>query len=111
MSSDQVSVILQGLLKPFQFAVFDLPARNTFAQALRTPAGGLLIEVSLAQPSLETLLARLGKVTRNELGFPSVATDAGNEGTSGQVVAQALAMLAASAGCANVCRVRTGSSR
>ncbi len=108
MSADAAAVFLQHPLETGQFAVFQLPVRDASAQAVRTATGGLLLEVSRPESALETLLERLGKVSRNELGFLTVSTEAGNDTTCCQVVAQALATLAESVGCENVCRVRTG---
>ncbi len=111
MSSELASITLQRLLDEGQFAVFELPVRTAFVQAIRTSNGSLLIELSRADPALEILLQRLGQVSTNELGFPKVVSDRGNDAACGEVVAQALAVLANSVGCENVCRVRTGTSK
>jgi hypothetical protein len=108
MSADIASVYVQQLLEEGQFAVFQLPLRDAFAQVIRISSGGIRLEISRREGALETLLGRLGTVSRGELGFLTVSTGAGSDTTCGQVLAQALAVLAASAGCENVCRVRTG---
>jgi hypothetical protein len=88
--------------------VFTLPERSAFVQAIRTPSGGLVIEISRRTPALEALLGRLGSVATNELGFLTTSSRAGDETTCAQVIAQGLELLAASSGCQNVCRVLRG---
>jgi hypothetical protein len=110
MSSDIASILLQQLRDNGQFAIFQLPVHTAFVQAIRTPTGSLLIEVSSSEPRLAILLGRLGTVSRNELGFLAVTSLAGSDTSCGQVVALALSLLATSVGCENICRVRTGTS-
>jgi len=110
MSSEIASILLQQLRDKGQFAIFQLPVRTAFVQAIRTPTGSLLLEVSSSEPRLAILLGRLGKVSRNELGFLAVTSQADSDTSCGQVVALALPLLATSVGCENVCRVRTGTS-
>lgn len=65
--------------------------------------------VSWQSPDVEALPRTLGEVTLIEdYGFPSVNTSPGEDGRVAHVVAQALALLAADAGVANLTRVRTG---
>ena len=109
ISAEEASVFLQGLQRPGQFAVFQLPDPKAFAQALRTSVGGLHLEVSIGHPAVETLMQGVGTVNRNNLGFLTVEMGQDAEAQGGEVLAGALAMLARSAGCENVCRVRTGS--
>ena len=109
MTAEMVSQYLQRAAKPDQFAVFDLPAKNTFAQVKRLASGGLHIEVSRKTPDVEAQLRTLGEVTMlDDYGFPSVDASPGNDGRVAQVIAQVLAMLAAEAGVTNLARVRNG---
>ena len=109
MSSENVSRYLQRAARADQFVVFDLPAKNLFAQARRMTSGGLHIEVSRQTPQLEALLRPLGEVTLiDDYGFPSVNTSPGEDGHAAQAIAQALALLAADAGVSNLVRVKTG---
>jgi hypothetical protein len=108
LSSEGASTFLRQLVHDGQFAVFTLPERSAFVQAIRTPSGGLVIEISRRTPALEALLGRLGSVTTNELGFLTMSSRAGDETTCAQVIAQGLELLAASSGCQNVCRVLRG---
>lgn len=109
MTAQMVSPYLQRAAKPDQFAVFDLPANNTFVQVKRMKSGGLHIEVSRKTPEVEARLRTLGDVTFiDDYGFPSADASPGDDGQVAQVIAQVLAMLAAEAGVANLARVRTG---
>lgn len=109
MSAETVSQHLQRAGRPDQFVVFDLPAKNAFAQVKRMDSGGLHIEVSRHTPKLEALLRSLGEVTLiDDYGFPSVNTLPGDDGRAAQALAQALALLAADAGVTNLARVRSG---
>jgi hypothetical protein len=107
MSPAEASVLIQSL-RSGQFAVFQLPDPRAFAQALRTSTGDLHIEVTLADPALETLMQGVGPVSRNDLGFLTVEMRPDDDSRSGEVVARALAMLAKTAGCENVCRATSG---
>ena len=107
MSAEEACVFLEGLQSESQFAVFQLPETKAFVQAIRASAGGLHIEVSQAEASIEALMQTAGTVSRNELGFLVLESRAGQDTECGTVIARALAMLAKAAGCENLCRVRT----
>jgi hypothetical protein len=110
ISAETVSEYLQGSPKPGQFAVFQLPDRNSFAQFKRQRTGGLLVEVSKRSPQLEALLAKLGdaSISDDQFRFPIVVSRPGDDSTVAQVIASALATLATEAGVPNITRVRTG---
>ena len=109
ITSDMVSAYLLRATNPDRFAVFDLPAKNAFVQVRRIASGGLHVEVSRRTPELESLLGTLGEMTLlDEYGFPTVNSGPGDDDRVAQVVAQALALIAATDGVANLARVRTG---
>lgn len=109
ISAETVCQYLQRAARSDQFVVFDLPAKNHFAQARRMKSGGLHIEVSRQTPELEALVRSLGEVTLiDDYGFPSVNVSPGDDGRVAQAVAEALALLAADAGATNLVKVRTG---
>jgi hypothetical protein len=106
--STVASTYVQSLLKKGQFAVFQLPSERAFAQVMRIETGGLRIEVSTRSDRLEKLLEPVGMVSISDLGFLTVVSQPGTDGTVGQVIAASLAALAAAYGCENVTRVQTG---
>lgn len=110
ISTEMVAAYLLGSAKPEYFGVFSLPDSKSFVQFKRTKAGGLRLEVSKQSPQLEALLRTLGdvRVSDDEYAFLVVMSRPGDDAQVAQVVAQALALLAAVAGVANLARVRTG---
>jgi hypothetical protein len=108
ITSTVASTYVQGLAKKGQFAVFQLPSGQAFAQVMRIETGGLRIEVSARSDRLEKLLEPVGTVSLNDLGFLTVVSKPGADDTVGQAVAASLAELAAVYGCDNIARVQTG---
>ncbi len=108
MSWDAAETYLQKLRQKGQFAVFQLPRRTAFVQVMRTSNGSLVVEASEGGGNIELLLQRMGTVSRNELGLVTVLSEAGNDATCAEVIAQTIGVLATSSGCENVCRVRIG---
>lgn len=105
----QVAGFLQRLTKQDQYAVFDLPAKNAFAQMKRSPDGGLHVEASRRTAGVEALLKTLGDVTFiDDYGFPATDAKPGDDERVAQVIAQVIALLAAESGVANQVRARTG---
>jgi hypothetical protein len=111
ISPEMVRTYLQRSPRAGRFAVFELPARRTFAQFKRLEGGGVLVEISRHSPELQELLGTLGPATisDDEFRFPVVITRPGDDAHVAEVISKALATMAADAGIDNVTRVRTGS--
>ena len=106
MSPEVAFAYVQRLREEGQFAVFDLPASNTFVQVIRERDGGVHVEVSHRTPAIDALLRSLGNVTYVEkFGFPTTTSRPGEDARVAGLIAQALALLAAYRGCANQARV------